>query len=45
MGLFEGARYPVDERLALRGFYLPNGLALTVMQMESVGRRVRELIR
>ena len=29
MGLFAGERYPVAERIARRGFYLPSGLALT----------------
>lgn len=29
MGLFEGVRCPVAERIARRGFYLPSGVALT----------------
>lgn len=33
MGLFEGVRLPVAERLARRGLYLPSGLALTDEQM------------
>jgi perosamine synthetase len=45
MGLFDGVRCPVSERLAQRGFYLPSGLALTAMQIEIVGRLVKELIR
>jgi perosamine synthetase len=45
MGLFERSRYPVAERLAQRGFYLPSGLALTAGQIELVGRLVKELIR
>jgi perosamine synthetase len=45
MGLFEKDRHPVAERLAQRGFYLPSGLALTAMQIELVGRRVKESIR
>jgi perosamine synthetase len=36
MGLFEGERCPVAERLARRGFYLPSGLALRDEQMQSV---------
>jgi perosamine synthetase len=28
-GLFQGERYPVTERLARQGFYLPNGLDLS----------------
>jgi perosamine synthetase len=34
MGLFEGESYPIAERLARRGFYLPSGLALTERQIE-----------
>jgi len=36
MGLFSGEHYPVSERLARRGFYLPSGLGLTNRQMERV---------
>lgn len=36
MGLFAGETYPVAERLARRGFYLPSGLALTNNQFERV---------
>ncbi|HEX5125161.1 MAG TPA: DegT/DnrJ/EryC1/StrS family aminotransferase [Rhodocyclaceae bacterium] len=36
MGLFAGERYPVAERIARRGFYLPSGLALTAEQLERV---------
>jgi perosamine synthetase len=35
-GLFAGERYPVAERLARRGLYLPSGLALTAKQIEQV---------
>lgn len=44
MGLFAGKSYPVAERLARRGFYLPSGLALTENQMERVAAAVRELL-
>ena len=43
MGLFEGESYPVAERLAQRGFYLPSGMALTLEQIESVCQRLRSL--
>ena len=43
MGLFAGERYPVAERLARRGFYIPSGLALTSSQMDKVGEAVRSL--
>ncbi|MBU1980657.1 MAG: DegT/DnrJ/EryC1/StrS family aminotransferase [Gammaproteobacteria bacterium] len=41
MGLFSGESYPVAERLARRGFYLPSGLALTETQI----RRVADVTR
>lgn len=44
MGLFAGERYPVAERLARRGFYVPSGLALTVEDIEKVVDRVREVL-
>lgn len=44
MGLFAGEKYPVAERLARRGLYLPSGLALTNEQMEQVCRTVREVL-
>lgn len=45
MGLFEGERYPVAERLARRGFYVPSGMALTDAQMEEVAAGVKSLLR
>lgn len=36
MGLFAGESYPVAERLARRGFYIPSGMALTEEQMDKV---------
>lgn len=44
MGLFPGELYPVAERLARRGFYIPSGLALTNEQIERVAMTVRELL-
>jgi perosamine synthetase len=43
-GLFGGERYPVAERIARRGFYLPSGLALTDSQIESVAVAVRKIL-
>jgi perosamine synthetase len=43
-GMFEGERYPVAERLARRGFYIPSGLALTTAQLEEVVRRVKVVL-
>jgi perosamine synthetase len=45
MGLFEGERYPVAERLARRGFYVPSGMALKDAQMEEVAAGVKSLLR
>jgi perosamine synthetase len=44
LGLFEGLRLPVSERLARRGFYVPSGLALTEAQIDTVAAAVRELM-
>ena len=43
-GLFEGERYPVAERIARRGLYIPSGLALTERQMEFVAQKVKDVI-
>lgn len=45
MGLFKGEIYPVAERLARRGFYIPSGLALNEEQMIRVADGVREVLR
>ncbi len=44
MGLFQSEHYPVAERLARQGLYLPSGLALTEEQMESVCSAVKEIL-
>lgn len=43
-GLFAGEAYPVAERLARRGLYLPSGLALTDGQQDAVVAAVREVL-
>jgi len=43
--LFIGERYPVAERLARRGLYLPSGLTLTAAQLERVADAVRNVFR
>ena len=43
-GLFAGETYPVAERIARRGFYVPSGLALTVDQIDTVARLVKEML-
>ncbi len=44
MGLFMGETYPVAERLARRGLYIPSGLALTEEQMEKVVGSVKKVL-
>jgi len=43
MGLFDGERLPVSERLGRRGFYVPSGLALTDTQIGKVVDAMREV--
>jgi len=43
--LFKGERYPVAERLARRGLYLPSGLAITDGQIDTVCDAVRKVLR
>lgn len=45
MGLFAGEFYPVAERIARRGFYIPSGLALTNSQMEKVANVLCEVMK
>lgn len=40
--LFVGERYPVSERIARQGFYLPSGLTLTEAQVGDVVAAVRD---
>lgn len=42
LGLFVEERYPVAERIARQGLYLPSGLSLTLAQLEEVCRAVGE---
>lgn len=44
MGLFDGVKLPVSERLGRRGFYVPSGLALTEAQIDTVAAAVKELL-
>jgi perosamine synthetase len=44
LGLFRDERYPVAERLARQGLYLPSGVALTEEQVETVCVAVREAL-
>lgn len=44
MGLFKDEQYPVAERLARRGLYIPSGLALNGEQMETVVKAVKKVL-
>lgn len=44
MGLFRGESYPVSERIARRGFYVPSGLALTEVQILKVAEKLKKVI-
>jgi len=43
-GLFGGESYPVAERLARQGLYLPSGLAMDECQLERVCETVRKVL-
>lgn len=45
MGLFDGVFYPVAERIARRGFYIPSGMALTDEQICRVAQVVAEVFK
>ncbi len=45
MGLFAGEHYPVAERIARRGFYIPSGMALTDEQIERSAAAVKEILK
>jgi len=44
MGLFKGEKYPVSEKIARRGFYLPSGLNLSDAQLKKVVKVMSEVI-
>jgi perosamine synthetase len=44
MGWFEGERYPVAERIARRGFYVPSGLGVTKQQQMKVVEAVKQVL-
>ena len=43
-GLFADESYPVADRLAKQGLYLPSGLALTEEQQSKVCKAVQEVL-
>jgi len=44
MGLFQNEHYPVAERLARQGLYLPSGMTLTETQIDQVCAAVRAIL-
>jgi perosamine synthetase len=44
MGLFKNESYPVAERIARRGFYIPSGMALNTEQIEHVADVVKRIM-
>ncbi len=44
MGLFKNESYPVAERLAERGFYIPSGLTLSENQILEVSTSVKKIL-
>ncbi len=44
MGLFRGESYPVTERIARRGFYVPSGLGLSEQQQLRVVAAVKQAL-
>jgi len=45
LGLFAGERYPVTERIARRGFYVPSGVGITEEQQSRVVGAVKQALR
>ena len=44
MGLFNGEKYPVAERIARQGLYLPSGLTLSEAQLDQVCQAVEKIL-
>lgn len=44
LGLFKEEKYPVAERIARQGLYLPSGLTITKEQIETVSNAVKEVV-
>jgi perosamine synthetase len=45
MGYYQDEHYPVAERIARQGLYLPSGMALTAEQLETVKNVVHEVLK
>jgi len=44
LGMFKGEHYPVTERIARQGLYLPSGMALTEKQIDEVVAAVKSIV-
>ena len=44
MGLFQNEKYPVAERIARRGFYIPSGLGLSEEQIRTAAKRLLSIL-
>jgi perosamine synthetase len=44
MGLFKGEKFPVAERIAQQGLYLPSGLTLTDAQLDQVCQAIEKIL-
>lgn len=44
MGFFRNERYPVSERIARQGLYLPSGLAINESQIDQVAEALRKML-
>ncbi len=45
LGLFQGESYPIAEKLAQKGFYLPSGLGLTENEIVTVSDNLKQILR
>jgi perosamine synthetase len=45
LGLFEGQSFPVSERIARQGFYLPSGIALNLTDCEVVASKLIKILK
>ena len=45
MGLFVNEKYPVAEKMARNGFYLPSGLGITNSEIELVAKKLNEILK
>jgi perosamine synthetase len=44
LGLFAGESYPVSERIARRGFYLPSGLGISEQEIRASAAALRQIL-